>query len=67
MRGTDTKPLITKSYTHSSPCQYVEWSSKPHVLATFSPVPTEKVAGKPQRESGHYEKNKLGTWFASGM
>jgi hypothetical protein len=57
--GTDIKLLITKSYTHSSPCHYMEWSSKLHVLATFSPVPTEKVAGKAQRESGHYGKEKI--------
>jgi hypothetical protein len=57
--GTDTKLLITKSYTLSSPCHYMEWSSKLHVLATFSPVPTKKVAGKAQRESEHYEKEKI--------
>jgi hypothetical protein len=56
--GTDTELLITNSYTHSSPCHYVE-QSKLHVLATFSPVPTEKEAGKARRESRHYEKEKI--------
>ena len=57
--GTDTELLITKSYTHSSPCHYVQWSSMLYVLATFSPVPTEKEAGKAQRESGHCGKEKI--------
>jgi len=30
-----------------------------YVLATFSPVPTEKEAGKAQRESGHCGKEKI--------
>jgi len=57
--GTDTELPITKSYTHSSPCHYMEWSSKLHVLATSSSVPIEKVAGKAQRAPGHYGKEKI--------
>jgi hypothetical protein len=37
----------------------VEQSSKLHVLATSSTVPTEKEAGKAQRESGHYGKENI--------
>ena len=58
-RGTETGLLITKTYTHSSPCHYMEWSSKLHGLATSSPVPTEKEVGKVQRESGHYGKENI--------
>jgi len=57
--STDSEPLMIRIYTHSSPCHYVEQSSKLHVLANFSPVPTEKEAGKAWRESGHYGKEKM--------